>query len=178
VPGTSSAYPERTLGGYYLDITSTANECRPLRPDRTGDVQDVISTALGGMQISTAVEGLERYPINVVTPVICAMIRRAFGRCWYPTPLGAQIPLGELAGFKINPGPPMIKSENARRSAWVYVDVNGRDVGSYIADAQRRSPANCSFPPVTRWPGPGSSSRFRNPTRLALGGSAHAADRS
>ena len=135
VNGTTSAYPERTFGGYYLDID--VNRAAAARYGlTTGDVQDVISTAIGGMQTTTAVEGLERYPINLRYARDYRDDPDTMRQVLIPTPGGTQIPLGQLADIKIEPGPPMIKSENARQSAWVYVDVTGRDLGSYIADAQ------------------------------------------
>jgi Cu(I)/Ag(I) efflux system membrane protein CusA/SilA len=135
VPGTISAYPERSFGGYYLDIN--VNRLQAARFGLTvGDVQDVISTALGGMKVTTAVEGLERYPINIRYARDLRDDPQSIRQVLVPTPDGAQIPLGELADIKINPGPPMIKSENSRRTAWVYVDIAGRDIGGFIADAQ------------------------------------------
>jgi copper/silver efflux system protein len=135
VPGTTSAYPERTVGGYYLDID--VDRAAAARFGLTvGDVQDVISTALGGMQVSTAVEGLERYPINVRYARDLRDDPQTIKQVLVPTPTGEQVPLGQLAKIAINAGPPMIKSENSRRSAWVFVDVAGRDLGSYVADAQ------------------------------------------
>jgi copper/silver efflux system protein len=136
VPGTTSAYPERSFGGYYLDIN--VDRTQAARYGLTvGDVQDVISTALGGMKITTAVEGLERYPVNIRYARDLRDDPQSIRQVLVPTPTGAQIPLGQLADIKINSGPPMIKSENSRRTAWVYVDVNGRDIGSFIADAQK-----------------------------------------
>jgi Cu(I)/Ag(I) efflux system membrane protein CusA/SilA len=135
VAGTKSAYSERSFGGYYLDID--VNRLQAARYAMTvGDVQDVISAALGGMKTTTAVEGLERYPVNIRYARDLRDDPQAIRQVLVPTPAGAQIPLGELADIKINPGPPMIKSENSRRAAWVYVDVTGRDIGSFIADAQ------------------------------------------
>jgi Cu(I)/Ag(I) efflux system membrane protein CusA/SilA len=135
VPGTTSAYPERSFGGYYLDID--VNRKQAARYGLTsGDVQDVISTALGGMKTTTAVEGLERYPINIRYARDLRDDPSSIKQVLVPTPTGTQIPLGEVATVKIEPGPPMIKSENARRSAWVFVDTSGRDIGSFIADAQ------------------------------------------
>jgi copper/silver efflux system protein len=135
VPGTVSAYPERSFGGHYLDID--VNRQQAARYGLTvGDVQDVISTALGGMKTTTAVEGLERYPINVRYARDLRDDLSAIRQVLVPTPTGTQIPLGEVATMKIDPGPPMIKSENSRRTAWVYVDMTGRDIGSFIADAR------------------------------------------
>jgi Cu(I)/Ag(I) efflux system membrane protein CusA/SilA len=136
VPGTTSAYPERSFGGYYLDIN--VDRVQAARYGLTvGDVQDVISTALGGMKTTTAVEGLERYPVNIRYARDLRDDPQSIRQVLVSTPGGAQVPLGDLAEIKINPGPPMVKSENSRRTAWVYVDVAGRDIGSFIADAQR-----------------------------------------
>jgi Cu(I)/Ag(I) efflux system membrane protein CusA/SilA len=135
VSGTTSAYPERTFGGYYLDID--VNRSKAARYGLTsGDVQDIISTALGGMKTTTAVEGLERYPVNVRYARDLRDDPSSIKEVLIPMPTGEQVPLGEVATVKIEPGPPMIKSENARRSAWVFVDISGRDIGSFIADAQ------------------------------------------
>jgi Cu(I)/Ag(I) efflux system membrane protein CusA/SilA len=136
IPGTASAYPERSFGGLYLDID--VDRKKSARYGLTsGDVQDVISTNLGGMKTTTAVEGLERYPINIRYARDLRDDPSAIKQVLIPTSSGAQIPLGMVADVKIEPGPPMIKSENARRSAWVFVDITGRDIGSFIADAQR-----------------------------------------
>ena len=146
VRGTTSAYPERSFGGYYLDIN--IDRARAARYGlTTGDVQDVISTALGGMKTSTAVEGLERYPINVRYARDLRDDPESIRRVLVAAPSGAQIPIGEMADIKVNPGPPMIKSENSRRSCWVYVDVNGRDIGSFIADAQEAVARQLQMPP-------------------------------
>jgi copper/silver efflux system protein len=145
VPGTTSAYPERSFGGYYLDIN--INRLQAARYGLTvGDVQDVISTALGGMKTTTAVEGLERYPINIRYARDLRDDPQSIRQVLVPTSDGAQIPLGQLADIKINPGPPMIKSENSRRTAWVYVDVSGRDIGSFINDAQKAISEKLTMP--------------------------------
>jgi Cu(I)/Ag(I) efflux system membrane protein CusA/SilA len=135
VNGTMDAYPERAFGGYYLDI----NINRPVAARyglTTGDVQDVISTAVGGMRVTTAVEGLERYPINLRYARDLRDDAPSLKQVLIPTPSGAQIPLGELADIKINPGPPMIRSEGGRPETLVYV-VPSRDVGSYVAEAKK-----------------------------------------
>ena len=100
-----------------------------------GDVQDVITTAIGGMNVSETVEGLERYPINIRYPRELRDNVAALAEVVVPTPSGAQIPLGQLATLRIRQGPPMIKTEGARPNAWVYVDLKGSDVGSWIARA-------------------------------------------
>jgi len=113
VSGTIGAYPERAFGGYYLDI----NIRRPIAARfglTTGDVQDVISTAIGGMKVSTAVEGLERYPIDLRYARDLRDDPASLKQVLVPTPSGAQIPLGELADMQINPGPPMIRSEGGQ----------------------------------------------------------------
>jgi Cu(I)/Ag(I) efflux system membrane protein CusA/SilA len=145
VSGTTSAYPERSFGGYYLDID--IDRTQAARYGLTvGDVQDVISTALGCMKTTTAVEGLERYPVNIRYARDLRDDPQAIKQVLIPTPTGTQIPLGQLASVKVNPGPPMIKSENSRRSAWVFVDVAGRDIGSYIADAQKAMAGQLQLP--------------------------------
>ncbi|HVT90824.1 MAG TPA: efflux RND transporter permease subunit [Tepidisphaeraceae bacterium] len=145
VPGTTSAYSERSYGGYYLDID--INRAEAARYGLTnGDVQDVIATAMGGMKTTTAVEGLERYPVNIRYARDLRDNPSAIRQILIPTPSGSQIPLGQVADVKINPGPPMIKSENARRSAWVFIDVAGRDLGGYIADAQEAIKQKLALP--------------------------------
>lgn len=135
VPGTTSAYPERSFGGLYLDIDVNRQQAARYGLT-TGDVQEVISSALGGMKTTTAVEGLERYPINIRYARDLRDDPSAIKQVLIPTPTGIHIPLGQVATIKIEPGPPMIKSENSRRTAWVFVDISGRDIGSFIADAQ------------------------------------------
>jgi Cu(I)/Ag(I) efflux system membrane protein CusA/SilA len=135
VPGTMDAYPDRAFGGYYLDIN--INRSAAARYGlTTGDVQDVISTAVGGMKVSTAVEVLERYPINIRYARDLRDDSSTLKQVLVPTPSGAQIPLGELADMKINPGPPMIRSEGGRPETLVYV-VPNRDVGSYVSEAKQ-----------------------------------------
>jgi Cu(I)/Ag(I) efflux system membrane protein CusA/SilA len=135
VPGTLDAYPERAFGGYYLDIN--INRQSMARYGLTvGDVQDVITTAIGGMKVSTAVEGLERFPINVRYARDLRDDPSTLKQVLVPTPTEAQIPLGELASIQINAGPPMIRSEGGRPETLVYV-VPTRDVGSYVDDAKR-----------------------------------------
>ena len=136
VSGTTSAYAERTLGGYYLDIDPKPEQISRYGLN-TGDVQDVIETAIGGMRISTTVEGLERYPVNVRYARDLRNDPYQIKQILVPTPTGAQIPIGQLADVTLQPGPPMVRSENTRQSAWVFVDMAGRDLGSYMVDAQK-----------------------------------------
>jgi Cu(I)/Ag(I) efflux system membrane protein CusA/SilA len=146
VPGTLSAYPERTFGGYYLDI-DIRREPAARYGLTTGDVQDVIQTALGGMSITTTVEGLQRYPLNVRFARDFRDNPAALHDLLIPTPAGPPIPLGQIATIAIEPAPPMIKSENAQPTAWVYVDVAGRDLGGYIAEARQTVARRVSLPP-------------------------------
>jgi len=135
VPGTLSAYAERITGGNYFDYAIRRREAA--RYGLTvSDVQDVISSALGGMNVTTTVEGLERYPVNVRYPDELRDNVEAMKRVLVPTPGGAQVPLGSLADISIHKGPANIKSENSRRTVWIYVDIRGIDVGTYVARAQ------------------------------------------
>jgi len=136
VPGTISSYPERTTGGYYLDITPR-REAAARYGLTVGDVQDVVMTAIGGMNVTTTVEGLERYNVNVRYARELRDNIPALKQTLVATPVGAQIPIGELADIGITGGPPMIRSEDAQRTAWVYVDIAGRDLGGYVNDAKR-----------------------------------------
>ncbi|MBL8727187.1 MAG: efflux RND transporter permease subunit [Planctomycetes bacterium] len=132
---TVSAFPEKSVGGNYLDVRIDRDEIA-----RYGllvaDVQDVVMSAMGGMNVSSTVEGLERYPINVRYPHELRDNLPALRQTLVATPSGAQVPLGQLATFHLHKGPPMVKSENARLTSWVYVDIAGIDVGSYVRNAQ------------------------------------------
>ncbi len=139
-----------------------------------GDVQDVIQTAIGGMNITTTVEGLERYPLNMRYARELRDDLPALERLLVPAPTGAQIPLGQLAKMAINPGPPMIRSENAQRTAWIYVDIAGRDLGGYHRrSARHRRPPRSLCRRATPSSSPASSSSGRRPfpaPRRPLGG--------
>ena len=147
VPGTTSAYAERVTGGYYLDI----------EPDRmalaryglaVGDLQEVISTALGGEMVTTTVEGLERYPVIVRYPRELRDDPQAIAtQVLVPTMGGAMVPLGQLATIKVLKGPPGIRTENALLSAYIFVDIRDRDIGGYVADAQKAVREQVKFPP-------------------------------
>jgi len=146
VPGTASAYSERVAGGRYVtvDVDRLASARFGLN---IADVHDVVSTALGGMQVSQSVEGLERYPINVRYP---RDIRDSVDKLRYlpvVTPSGARISLGEVASINIEDGPAVIKSENARPNGWTFVDIEDRDLGSYVAEAQQVVAAQVKLPP-------------------------------
>jgi Cu(I)/Ag(I) efflux system membrane protein CusA/SilA len=147
VPGTSSAFAERITGGFYLNI----------EPDRAalarygltmGDVQDVIATALGGENVTTTVEGLERFGVSVRYPRELRSTPEQIAReVLVPTADGAMIPLGQLAKIFISKGAPAIRTENALLSAYIYVDIRDRDIGSYVAEARKAVAAQVKFPP-------------------------------
>lgn len=146
VPGVTSAIAERLTGGRYLDV-----EIDRFAAARYGlniaDVQDLVAGAVGGMNIGETVEGLARYPISL-----------RYGRDWRDspqalqqlpilTPDGAQITLGSVARIGISEGPPMLRSENARPSGWVYLDARGRDMGSLVRDLRQRIAAEVTLDP-------------------------------
>ena len=145
VPGTASVIAERVTGGNYLDI-EIDREAAARYGLTVGDVQDVIMSAVGGMNVTTTVEGLQRYPINVRYSRELRDNIPALKRVLIPTPTGAQIPLGQVAHFEIKKGPAGIKSENARRTAWLYVDLRDIDVGSYVKMAKRVVDDQVDFP--------------------------------
>ncbi len=145
IPGTLSAYPERTFGGYYLDF-DVDREAAARYGLTVGDVQDVIQAAVGGMNVTTTVEGLERYPLNVRYARELRDDVPSLREVLVATPTGAQIPLGQVAKISINQGPPMIRSENAQRTAWIFVDIAGRDLGGYVAEAKRVAAEQVQMP--------------------------------
>jgi Cu(I)/Ag(I) efflux system membrane protein CusA/SilA len=145
VPGTLSVYSERTVGGNYLDYKINREEAA--RYGLTvGDVEDVIASAVGGMNVTYTVEGLERYPVNVRYPRELRDNLSDLKRILVPTPDGAQIPITQVADIQISKGPAAIKSENARRTSWVYVDIKGIDVGTYVKKAQQTVAAEVKLP--------------------------------
>ncbi|WP_412069902.1 efflux RND transporter permease subunit [Rubrivirga sp. IMCC43871] len=155
LPGTRSAFAERVMGGSFLDVEVDRFEAARYGLT-SGAVQDVLQAAVGGMTVTTTVEGLERYAVNVRYPQGLRDDLPALRQVLVPTPSGAQIPLGQLATFRFATGPPMIKSENARPNAWVYVDIDdGADLGTYVADARAAVDAAVTLPPgySIRWSG-------------------------
>ncbi len=136
IPGTRSAYAERVRGGRYIEVRIDR-----LRAARFGlslaDVQQVVALAIGGENIGETVEGLQRFPINIRYP---REIRDSVEKLTVLpiiTEAGATTTLGSVADLVVTDGPPQIRSENARLNGWVYVDISGRDLGSYVAQAQR-----------------------------------------
>ncbi len=146
VPGTLSVYADRTTGGNYLNI-KIDREAIARYGLTIGDVEDVIQSAIGGMNITTTVEGLERYPVNLRYSRDLRDNLPALRQVLVPAPTGAQIPLGQLAAFEIAKGPPAIKTEDSRPNAWVYVDIRGVDVGTYVKRAQQAVAAKLTLPP-------------------------------
>jgi copper/silver efflux system protein len=146
VPGTLSVYSERVTGGNFLDFRIKRREAA--RYGLTvGDVQDIIMTAVGGMNITRTVEGLERYPVNLRYGSELRDTPEKLRRILVPTPTGAQVPITQLADIRIVRGPPVIKSENARNNAWVYVDIRNIDVGTYVKRAQEIIGQKIKLPP-------------------------------
>ena len=145
-PYTVSAYAEKSVGGNYLNITIDRDAIARFGLSVEA-VQDVLMSAVGGMNVTTTVEGLQRYPVNVRYPAELRDNLPALRQTLVATPGGAQVPLGQLATLSIDKGPPMIKSENARLTSWVYVDIAGLDVGTYVENAQRVVADKVALPP-------------------------------
>lgn len=146
VPGTASAYAERVTGGRFIDV-----DIDRLAAARYGlnvaDVQEIVRTAIGGMMVTQSVEGLERYPINLRYPRSFRDSLERLRTLPIVTQSGAHIPLAAVARIGISDGPGMIRSENARLNGWIYIDITGRDIGSYVEDAQRRVADQVALPP-------------------------------
>jgi Cu(I)/Ag(I) efflux system membrane protein CusA/SilA len=136
VPGTLSAFAERTMGGNYIEFTIDRDAIARYGL-RVGDVQDVLEVALGGMPLTTTVEGLERYEVNLRYSRDFRGSLGALRDIIVPTPAGAQVPLGQLAKIETVHAPMGIKSEAAVPNAWIYVDVKGIDIGTYVQTAMR-----------------------------------------
>jgi len=147
IPGTSSAYAERITGGFYLDIAP--NRLALARYGLTvGELQDVIATALGGEMVTTTVEGLERFGVSVRYPrELRDTPERISREVLVSTMDGAMIPLGQVARVSLNKGAPSIRTENALLSAYIYVDIRERDIGSYVDEARKAVAAEVKFPP-------------------------------
>ena len=146
VPGTLSVFAERVAGARYIDININRRAAARFGLN-IADIQEVISTAVGGANVTQTVEGLERYPVNVRYPRAIRDSIAKIRQLPIVTPSKAQIPLHEVAEVKIVDGPGMIKSENARRIGWVYVDIRDRDLGGYVLDAQKQVTEKIDLPP-------------------------------
>jgi len=145
VDGTASVYSERVVGGRYVDV-----DIDRARASRFGlninDVQDIVRSAVGGMNVAQTVEGLERYPVNVRYPQRVRDSVEQLKLLPIVTPQGARIALADVADVRVVDGPPVIKSEDARLNGWTYVDIADRDIGSYVAEAQPIVADNVDLP--------------------------------
>lgn len=145
VPGTTSVYSERVAGGRYIKVDIQREKAARYGLN-IADVQQVVATAIGGMNVSETVEGLERYPINIRYPQDYRNSPEALSLLSVVTPMGQRIALGDVANIFIEDGPPGIKSENARINGWTYIDIEGVDVGSYVTEAQQIVKDNLTLP--------------------------------
>src|ERR1700687_3326963 len=145
IPGTTSVFAERTTGGYFLDFDLKRDQLARygLTVD---DANDVLMSAVGGEPVTTTIEGRERYSVNVRYLRDYRSDIDALERVLLTTPSGAQVPLGQIADISLKTGPGMIRDENGRLSGHVYVDVSGRDIGSYVTDAKKVVAEKVSVP--------------------------------
>ncbi len=146
LPDTLSAYSERVVGGNFIDVNIRRGDAARFGLT-VGDVQDVIKSAIGGMNVSFTVEGLERYPINLRYPRELRSDLESLKHVAVPTPMGHAVPLIQVADITISKGAMAIKSENARRTAWIYVDLKTSDVGGYVKRAQQAVAEQIELPP-------------------------------
>jgi len=145
VPGVTSALAERLTGGRYIDIAIDRRAAARYGLN-VGDVQSIVATAIGGETIGETVEGLQRFPISVRYPRELRDSVEKLRELPVVTERGAQIALGAIADIRITDGPPMLKSENARPSGWIYVDLRGRDLRSAVTDMQAAVARNVKLP--------------------------------
>lgn len=136
VKGTRSVYAERVTGGYFVDF-DIKRDALARYGLTVKDVEEVLMSAIGGEPVTTTIEGRERYTVNVRYPRELRDDIDKMGNVLVPTPSGAQIPLAQLADIRLTLGPSMIRDENGMLSGYVYVDVSGRDIGSYVNDAKK-----------------------------------------
>ncbi|HVS64644.1 MAG TPA: CusA/CzcA family heavy metal efflux RND transporter [Thermoanaerobaculia bacterium] len=154
VPGTRSAFAERSTGGFFADF-----EVDRMQAARYGlsvaDVNDIVMSAIGGMNVAETVEGRERYPINVRYAREFRDNPQALARVLIPTPTGAQIPLSQVARLDFTTGPPMIRSEDGKLVGFVFVDLAERPIADYVAEAREAVAREVDLPPGTRieWAG-------------------------
>ena len=146
IPGTASVYSERVEGGRYIDIDIDRSAAARYGLN-IADVQTVIDTAVGGKKMGETVEGLERYPINLRYPQAWRDSPERLRQLPLVAPNGTHLTLGDVAAVKIQSGPPMIKTENARPNGWVYIDIaSERDLGSWVAEAQEKVAQQLELP--------------------------------
>ncbi len=172
LPGTRSAYSERVASGRYLNI-DIDRELAARFGMNIDDIHDVVRYAIGGMNITESVEGLERYPVNLRYPHDTRNSIDRIRNLPVITPMGATLPLSELATVTVEDGPALIKTENARLNGWIYVDVDfsagGRDLGRYVESARQRVADEISLPPgySVSWSGQ-YEYLLRSQTRLSV----------
>ncbi|MFB3784801.1 MAG: efflux RND transporter permease subunit [bacterium] len=154
IPGTRSVYAERVAGGYFVDFVPRRDQLA-----RYGltieELQMIIVSAIGGENITTTIEGRERYPVNLRYPRELRDDITRLRRVLVPTRTGAQIPLAQLADIELVQGPSMLRNENGFLAGYVYVDITGRDIGGYVEEAKQRVRDNLSLPTgyVLQWSG-------------------------
>jgi Cu(I)/Ag(I) efflux system membrane protein CusA/SilA len=146
LPNTRSAFAERTVGGYFLDFTVN-REAAARYGLKVGDVNDIVESAIGGKNITTVVEGRERYPVNTRYARDFREDLDALKRVLVPTPTGAQVPISLLADIKYKTGPPSVRSENGKLVGFVFVDVTTRDIDSYVRKASQLLGQRIQYPP-------------------------------
>jgi Cu(I)/Ag(I) efflux system membrane protein CusA/SilA len=145
VPGTRNVLAERTAGGYYVDFVLDREQLARYGLS-VADGQRIVSSAIGGDNVTTTVEGRERYPVNVRYGREFRQDVAQLRRVLVPTPGGAQVPMAQLADIRLLEGPAMIRSEDGQLAGYVYVDMTGRDIGGYVEDAKRRVQAQLVLP--------------------------------
>ena len=146
VKGTTSVYGERVAGGRYVNIDIDRKKSARYGMN-IADIQDVISMAIGGMNVTQTVEGLERYPVNLRYPQTYRHSVSKLKRLPVIAPNGSYLVLSDLADISIGNGPPAIKSENARLTGWVLIDIEGQDLGSYVKEAKSLVESSLKLPP-------------------------------
>lgn len=154
VDGTASVFAERVTGGRYVDVDIDRDKAARYGLN-VDDLQEIIRTAIGGMNVSQTVEGLERYPISVRYPQYYRNSLENLRELPIVTAQGARLALADVATVQVVDGPPVIKSENARPSGWLFVDIVGRDLGSYVAEAREVVKQTVDLPPgyALNWTG-------------------------
>jgi Cu(I)/Ag(I) efflux system membrane protein CusA/SilA len=146
VPGTASAFSERVAGGRYVTVDILRDQASRYALN-IDDVQDVVRTAIGGMNVTETVEGLERYPVNIRYPRGVRDSVEKLKELAVVTPSGQQIPLSAVADIRVEDGPPMIKSENARLNGWIFIDIEDVDLGTYVKAARQAVADSIDLPP-------------------------------
>ncbi|MGB3225659.1 MAG: efflux RND transporter permease subunit [Desulforhopalus sp.] len=136
VPGTASVYSERVAGGRYIKVDIQREKAARYGLN-IADVQQVVASAIGGMNVTQTIEGLERYPVNLRYPQDYRNSPEQLSMLPIVTPMGQRISLADVANIFVEDGPPAIKSENARLNGWTFIDIEGVDIGSYVINAQK-----------------------------------------